>query len=680
MEKQNILGTEKVGRLLVKFSVPGIIALVVNALYNIVDQIFIGQGVGYLGNGATNVIFPLSTLAMAFSLMIGDGTASFMSLMLGKKELRKAAKGTACGLIFTVIAGTALAAVYLVALKPLCLLFGATDSILPYALQYGGIISLGLPFCAVCSGYSSIIRADGSPKYNMVGLLAGCAINLIGDPLFIFVFHWGVAGAALATILGQIANAVINVCYIRRMKSVHIEKEDLKGCLSELPQVLKLGISSFISQMVLVVVMAVQNNLLRTYGAQSVYGADVPISALGVTMKVFSILMVIVIGLASGAQPIWGYNYGARQYERVKQTLKTVIVIGTAVMIVAFAVFQLFPMAIISIFGSADENYNQFAIKTLRIFLLLVPFSAFQLAAGIFFQAVGRPALASIISLSKQIIFSIPALFILCPLVGVEGVLWSGPVSDALAFLLSVLLLALSWKSIFNMAAKEANPATLPDANDSSSLPLGKPRYFINGQPLVISISRTYGAGGRSIGRKLAEDLHIPYYDADIIKEAAAESGLNAMFLASIDEIDSRHDALTPAAYTAYTSPQYMQLTDVQRAAAEAEAAVIEKVVANGSCVIVGRRADQILWNKAPVFSVFVTRPLAERVQHVMERESLTAAEAEKRIKTVDKKREQYYNMTMPGAWGRAENYDLCLDVSVLSEYKSVSLIEAAVQ
>ena len=660
----NILGTEKIGTLLVKFSIPGIASLLVNALYNIIDQIFIGQGVGYLGNGATNVIFPLTTFAMAFALLIGDGTASYMSLMLGKKEGRKAAQGTAAGLISSIIAGIIIAAVYFIFLKPLCLLFGATEAILPYAMDYGRIITLGIPFCTICAGYSSIIRADGSPKYSMAGLLTGCILNIIGDPILIFVFKMGVKGAAIATIVGQIANAIINIIYMTHLKSVKISKDDVKKSVSSLSPVLKLGISSFISQIVLVIVMAVQNNIMREYGAISKYGADIPISALGVTMKVFGILMVIVIGLAGGAQPIWGYNYGARQYDRVKKTFKIVMVLSTLVMIFAFVIFQLMPMAIVSIFGASDPHYNDFAVKTLRIFLLLVPITGAQLVAGIFFQSVGKPAQASLISLSKQIIFSIPATIILSKNMGIEGVLWSGPVSDILAFVMTILLLVVSWNSIFaekEISAKHSDDEEVKAV--SKHISPSKDLYLINDKPVIISIGRSYGAGGRSIGQKIAKEFNIPYYDEALIEEAAQESGLSAMFLAFADE-----------------HPASNELSSIQKVADEAQSAVIEKIAANGSCVIVGRRADQILKDKYPVIKIFVTMPLEGRIENICKRDNLTPAQAEKIIKTTDKKRAEYYNFTAPGKWGKAENYDLCIDTSKLGIDGSVKLITEAIR
>jgi len=450
MLAQNSLGTEKIGKLLFKFAVPGIVAMVVNALYNIIDQIFIGRGVGYLGNAATSVIFPLTTLAMAFSLLFGDGAASFMSLRLGEGKKDKAAEGAAAGILGFMGTGIIITVLYLVFLKPICFMFGASENILPYALDYGRIITIGLPFCAVCCGGASIIRADGSPRFNMIGLLTGCIINLVCDPIFIFVFGWGVKGAAWATILGQMANAVLNLIYItRHMKSVQFTKEIWLGAFKDLWSVALLGISSFINQIALVVAIAVRNNVLVTYGAQSKYGSDIPIATLGITMKTFGIIMSIIIGLCTGAQPILGYNYGAKQYDRVKKCYRLVVIISTAICFCAFLVAHFAPMAVISIFGSESDLYNEFGVKCMRIFLMLVTLFGFNIATGIFFQALGYPIQSSILSLSKQIVFQIPVTLIMPLLLGVEGCLWAGPISDLLSFLLTLILILVYWKKIF---------------------------------------------------------------------------------------------------------------------------------------------------------------------------------------------------------------------------------------
>lgn len=446
----NILGTEKIGRLLAKFAIPGIISMVVNSLYNIIDQIFIGQGVGYLGNGATSVVFPLTVFAISLALLLGDGAASFMSLKLGEGDENTAARGMASGIVGIIISGVIVGTIYVIFIEPLCALFGATEQIMPYAKDYGLISSIGIPFLAVACGFSSIIRADGSPKFNMAGLLAGCVINLIFDPIFIFVLGWGVKGAALATIMGQIVNAIMNLVYVSKFtKTIKLTEYAFSGWIKMLPRIMRLGVSSFITQFSLVIAIVTRNNVLVTYGAESKYGSDIPVTTLGITMKVFNILMSIVMGLGSGAQPIFGYNYGSRQFDRVKKTFRYTVGIATGVFIVAFLIAQLQPMAVISIFGSDSDLYNEFAIKCMRIYLMLIPLAGINMISGVFFQATGYPLQSSLISLSKQIIFQLPATLIIPIFVGVEGALWAGPVSDIMAFAMTIFLLVFYWKKIF---------------------------------------------------------------------------------------------------------------------------------------------------------------------------------------------------------------------------------------
>lgn len=446
----NILGTEKIGRLLAKFAIPGIISMVVNSLYNIIDQIFIGQGVGYLGNGATSVIFPMTVFAMALALLLGDGAASFMSLKLGEGDKDSATRGMASGIAGIIISGLIVGIVYMIFIEPLCSLFGATEQIMPYAKDYGFIISVGIPFLSISCGFASIIRADGSPKFNMLGLLAGCLLNLIFDPIFIFVFGWGVKGAAFATIIGQFVNAIMNLVYVCKFtKTIKLHKTSFNRWFKMLPRIMRLGVSSFITQFSLVIAIATRNNVLVTYGAESKYGSDIPVTTLGITMKVFNILMSIVMGLGSGAQPIFGYNYGSRQFDRVKKTFRYTVAIATGVFIVALLIAQLQPMAVISIFGSDSDLYNEFAIKCMRIYLMLIPLMGPQMISGVFFQATGYPVQSSLISLSKQIIFQLPATIIIPIFMGVEGALWAGPVSDIMAFSMTVFLLVFYWKRIF---------------------------------------------------------------------------------------------------------------------------------------------------------------------------------------------------------------------------------------
>ena len=449
INKGNPLGWQRIGKLLFKFSLPGIISKLVNSLYNIVDQIFIGQGVGYLGNGATTVIFPLTTIALAFSLLIGDGAASYMSLMLGRKNEEDAAKAVSVAVWGALFAGTILGIIFIVFLEPLCLLFGATELILPYAKEYGWIIALGMPFASVSVAYAGFIRADGSPIYNMIGLILGCIINIVLDYLFIMVFHWGVAGAAWATIIGQAVNAIMYMVYVFRLKTVKLNKKIFAQSFSYFFKVTKLGISSFINQILIVIIIGVQNNLLKEYGALSDYGAEIPMTALGVTMKLFNIVMAVLIGLSGGSQPIWGYNYGSGRRDRVKKTFIYSSLVGTAVMLIVFAIFQIFPEPIISIFGHEDALYTDFSVKCLKIYLLALPLFALRMMIASLFQSVGKPYLSAFLSLSKQIIIQLPLMILLASFMGVDGVLWAGPISDVLSVLFAVIALLAVGKKIF---------------------------------------------------------------------------------------------------------------------------------------------------------------------------------------------------------------------------------------
>ena len=446
--KANPLGTERIGKLVLTFAVPSIISMVVNALYNIVDQIFIGQGVGYLGNGATNVVMPMTVIAIALSLLIGDGAAAYLSLKLGEGDEKSAARGVGCSISVMVIAGVILCILFQLFLEPLCVLFGATEDILPYAMDYGRIISYGILFSSIDSGMAGMIRADGSPKYSMAGLLLGCITNIILDPIFIFVFHWGVKGAAWATIAGQILNAFLYLAYIWKFKSIKLDKECFRISGKVMAKVSSLGVSSFITQIAIVLVMAVTNNILVSYGAQSKYGAEIPLTTIGITMKVNQIVSAVLLGLATGAQPIFGYNYGSGQKDRVKQAYRIILTVSTIVLVLAFLVFQFAPMSIVRLFGSESELYNEFAVKCFRIFLLACPINGLQMATGVFFQAIGKPTQATVLSLSRQIVYLLPATLLLPLVLGVEGALWAGPLEDALAFITTLIMLKLYWKKI----------------------------------------------------------------------------------------------------------------------------------------------------------------------------------------------------------------------------------------
>lgn len=457
---QNPLGVDKITRLLPRFAIPSIISMVVNSLYNIVDQIFIGhigEDVGYLGNAATNVAFPLVTIAMAIALLIADGSAAFYSLKLGERDSDGAARGAGSAITLAAVTGFVFMLAGLLFLKPLLLLFGATPGVMPYALEYTRIILFGLPFVILGITLNSLIRADGNPRFAMISMLTGAVINTVLDPLLIFGFGMGIRGAAIATILGQIVSFCISACYLPRFHMVKMNRRRLRPDGKATRTLLSFGTSSFINQLALTLVVIVMNNSLSHYGAMTEYGSDIPLSALGIVMKVNQILMSVIIGLSVGAQPIMGYNYGARQWSRVKKTYLLAVGVAVAVSCVGFVMFQFFPQIIIALFGQANEQYNRFAESCFRIYLLMCIPNAFQMVSSIFFQAIGKPVKATILSLSRQVVFAVPLMLLLPLRFGLFGVLYAGPVTDTLAFVLAAVLIVLELRGL-NRKIREELP------------------------------------------------------------------------------------------------------------------------------------------------------------------------------------------------------------------------------
>lgn len=437
----NPLGTERIGKLLKGFAIPGVISMVINSLYNMVDQVFIGQGVGMLGNGATNIIAPIATVAIAIASLFGDGLATYFSLHLGKGEPEKASKAVGTSIISGAIASILLTVLVLIFLNPLCRLFGATENIMPYAKEYGSVIALGFPFVIIAVIVNGVVRADGSPKYSMISMMVGSIINVFLDPLFIFVFHMGVRGAAIATIFSQFISMVLNVAYLFRFKNIKLTRKSFEFKLSFAGMLASLGIASCLNTMTSTIIAIVSNNMLTHYGALSVYGEDIPITVFGLCMKVSMLFFSVAMGISSASRPILVFNYGAEKYERVKKTIKLTLVSTTIVMTVAWLIYLLFPLQLIRIFGSESALYEEFAVKCFRIYLLTNFLGGVQLCAGTLFQAIGKPVLATIVSLAKQVIFYIPAMFIFAKLLGLIGVLWAGPVSELLAFFLVAVLM-----------------------------------------------------------------------------------------------------------------------------------------------------------------------------------------------------------------------------------------------
>lgn len=438
---ENPLGYAPIGKLLRKFAIPSIISMTVSALYNIVDQIFIGQGVGMLGNAATNVAFPLTTITVALSLLLGIGGAANYNLALGRKEKDKAKgiAGTAFGTLF--LAGVLFCIVSRCFLKPMVTACGATEQTLPYALSYVGITSLGFPFYMLVTGGNHLIRADGKPTYSMISMLSGAIINTILDPLFIFVFGWGIQGAAWATVTGQIFSACMVFFYLPKYQNVKLSPRDFLPKPACLRAIVSLGAASFFNQIAITVVQIVMNNTLRHYGSLSIYGSEIPLAVVGIVAKVNMLFLSVVIGISQGAQPIIGFNYGARNYSRVRETYLKAASTATVIAVGAFLCFQLLPRQITSLFGSGDPLYYQFAISYFRIFMFCTFFNGLQPVTANFFTSIGKAPKGILLSMTRQIIFLIPLVLIFPFFFGINGVLYAGPISDGAAGILAIFLI-----------------------------------------------------------------------------------------------------------------------------------------------------------------------------------------------------------------------------------------------
>lgn len=451
---ENPLGTAPVAGLIRKFAVPSIISMLVAAAYNITDQIFIGHVVGMLGNAATNVAFPLTTLTTAFAQLIGVGTAANFNINLGAKKKDEARKYIGTGLTLMSIVGILLMGIVLVFKTPILMLCGATEQVLPYAQLYLGITTFGLPFLLFTNAGSILIRADGSPSYSMSCTVVGAVLNVFLDWMFMFVFKWGIQGAAAATVIGQIVSFLLCVCYFPRFKTLKIERGMLGLKLGYMIRIAKLGTSNFINHTIMMLVNIVMNNTLTHYGALSVYGSDIPLAVSGVIAKLNSILAAFAVGLAQGCQPILGFNMGARKYGRVKETYKKAVSAAVVISIAAFLLFQIFPRQITGIFGSGDELYFEFAERYLRIFMMMVCVYGVQPVSVNYFTSIGNVRQGILLSLSRQGIFLIPLLILLPMQFGIDGALYAGPIADALACVLSLSLVAWNFKKLTKMQAE----------------------------------------------------------------------------------------------------------------------------------------------------------------------------------------------------------------------------------
>lgn len=646
------LGKDSIHKLLLSFAIPCVISMLINSIYNIVDQIFIGKGVGTVGNAATNVIFPLVLVFGAVASLIGNGTSANLSLRLGEGKKEEARKMLGSAITVSIIVGIIIGIFSFVYLPILISFFGSTETVYPYALSYGRIIAIGAPFVIIYSALSSIIRADGSPKYSMIMLVVGAIVNIILDPIFIFGFDMGVEGGAIATIIGQFVSFLMAIFYIPKIKSVKLTKQDFKPNKS-IFRVLSLGLSSFITQMIVLVLFVFMNNMLTSLGASTKFGADTPLSVYGIISKVNSLYISSVLGIAIGAQPIIGFNYGAGNKRRVQETLKKVLLANFSLGIIFNLLFLIFPEQLISIFiSSADPGYDlfmEFAILTCRSFLMLMALNALEMTTSVVVQSLGNVLKATLVTFIRQIILFIPIALLLAYGFdqGIYGVLYASPIADVLCFIICIFIFRSEYVKLTDENISEKNAEVKQE------------KVFYQGKNIVVTISREYGSGGRYVGQLLAEKMGIPFYDKELITLSAKESGLSQEYIETIDEKNS--------------SMKFENNNDDRLFIAESK--VIQNL-AKSSCVIVGRCADYILKDDKNALHVFLYSDGKSKEKRAIKYYQIDAKKASKYIKDVNRDRAKHYEYYTNRDWHDFTNYELCINVDQFGVEKTAELIQ----
>ncbi len=642
-ETSQFLGEEKISKLMLKFSIPCVLSLLVSALYNIVDQIFIGNSeLSALGNAATGVVFPIFIIAQAFAWCFGDGCAAYLNICQGKKNTQDAHKSIGSGITITLIASIILIAVFFPLKTQLLTLFGASDNSIGMAIEYFNIILMFFPLYMLSNMMNAVIRADGSPAWSMASMLIGAIINIILDPLFIFGFKWGMTGAALATVIGQTVSFIISLIYFFRPKTFKLTIKSFIPDLKIFSSALKLGTSSFITQMTIVIISLVCNIMLARYGAQSRYGVDIPIAIIGIESKVFTVVINLVVGIVLGCQPIIGYNIGAKKYDRVKKLYKSILICTIVIGVCSTLLFELAPRAVVSIFGTPTnipnpEDYWIFAEKTFRIFLSLVTFTCIIKMSSIFFQAVGKPVHAVISSMIRDIVCFIPLIIILPMRFGIEGILFAAPAADFIAMIVAAALTVTFMKSLKKDTTPQESRAVIAPSQKG----------------VIITIAREHGSSGKQIGKVVAEKLGIPFYYKEMTALAAQESGLDKEF---ISDINANSPGLM---HDLYLSTQVIQQ------AITAQDKIIRKIADNGSCVIVGRTADYVLREYENVVRVFIYAPKEYRMKRIMKIYGDTKEESKKSIHRSDTARASYYKNITGQDWNNPHNFDLSVNSDI---------------
>lgn len=672
MNEQNenfYLTTAPIKKLLIKFSIPCVLAMLVSALYNIVDQIFIGNSTaGTAGIMATTLIFPFTVVALAIAQLIGDGCATLFSISLGAKDEKTSNKCVGNAIIAVIILSIILVLIGFIFMGPILKVLGANgydERCQTFTKQYFTIILCGTPFYMFASAMASIIRASGAPTYSMISTVVGAIINLILDPVLIFIFDLSVQGAAMATIAGQVVSACLCAIYFRKPKLMNLNKESFVIDTKVLGKLLKLGISSFVTQISIAIITIVANNVVGTIGGENATDAG---GALGIVFKIFAIVLAFSLGVAVGGQPIIGFNYGAKQYKRVLETYKLILIANIIIGAISMLLFEFAPNFIVSLFGGHANNlefYQEYACLSFRIYLGGILLCCIQKASCIFLQSIDKPYKAMVLSLMRDVIILVPGVCILGLCGDLYTMLWAGPLSDIGAFIVTVILVSIECRKI----RKLSNEVNENDVIEEKINNL-KERF-------VISIGREFGSGGKYIGQELAKRFNIKCYDNELLAKVSENYNIDMKMLEKVDEKQKSSFWYGFATNYAFSKDGEVLPISAEDNLFLKQAKVIEDLYDAESCIIVGRCSDYILKDKENVIKLFIYSSNNDfKINRKVKYENITLKDAEKKIKQTDKQRAEYYKHFTSQTWGDKNNYDICIDTSKIGIDETIDVLE----
>ncbi len=659
-------------KLLIKFSIPCVLAMLVSALYNIVDQIFIGNsGAGTAGIMATTLVFPFTVVALAIAQLIGDGCATLFSISLGAKDEKTSNKSVGNAIITVILLSIILVIVGFIFMKPILGILGVNgydERCILFTQQYYKIILCGTPFYMFASAMASIIRASGAPGYSMISTIVGAVINLIFDPILIFVFDLGVQGAAIATIAGQIVSALLCAIYFRKPKLMKLTKECFGIDTKVLGKLLKLGISSFITQVSIAIITIVANNVVGTIGGENATDAG---GALGIVFKIFAIVLAFSLGVAVGGQPIIGFNYGAKKYKRVLETYKLILIANIVIGAISMLLFEFAPNFIVSLFGGHANNlefYQEYACLSFRIYLGGILLCCIQKASCIYLQSIDKPYKAMTLSLMRDVILLVPGVCIFGLCGNLYTMLWAGPVSDIGAFIVTVIFVSIECGKISKLAKEN-----IEESNATDNKPIEK----INNH-FVISIGREFGSGGKYIGQELAKRLNVKCYDNELLAKVSENYNIDMAMLEKVDEKQKSSFWYGFATNYVFSNNNELSPISADDNLFLKQAKVIEDLYNSGeSSIIIGRCSDYILKDNQNVIKIFIySSDMEFKVNRKIKFENLNSTIAKKKIKQTDKERTEYYKHFTNQTWGDRNNYDLCIDTSKIGVKQTIDILE----